>query len=69
MSDPDRVADLLLAFRDEGLHLTEMSVQQPTLDEVFLALTGKGIPDADAEAHDPGAAEAPAETTHAGVRA
>jgi ABC-2 type transport system ATP-binding protein len=69
MSDPDRVADLLLAFRDEGLHLTEMSVQQPTLDEVFLALTGKGIPDADAEAHDPGAAEAPAETTHEGVRA
>ena len=52
MSDPDRVTDLLVALRDEGLHLTEMSVQQPTLDEVFLALTGKGIPDEDAAAHE-----------------
>mgnify|MGYP001076255106 CR=1 FL=1 len=69
MSDPDRVADLLLAFRDEGLHLTEMSVQQPTLDEVFLALTGKGIPAEDGAAHEPGAAETPAAATPEGVRA
>ena len=69
MSDPDRVADLLLAFREERLHLTEMSVQQPTLDEVFLALTGKGNPADDAAAHDPGAAESAAEPTHEGVRA
>jgi ABC-2 type transport system ATP-binding protein len=40
MSDPDRVADLLVAFRAADLHLEELSVQQPTLDEVFLTLTG-----------------------------
>jgi ABC-2 type transport system ATP-binding protein len=51
MSDPDRVADLLVAFREAGLHLEELSVQQPTLDEVFLTLTGKGVPDDDAAAH------------------
>ncbi|MBD3750854.1 ATP-binding cassette domain-containing protein [Microbacterium schleiferi] len=52
MSDPDRVTVLLVAFRDEGVHLAEMSVQQPTLDEVFLTLTGKGIPDDDLAAHE-----------------
>jgi ABC-2 type transport system ATP-binding protein len=51
MSDPDRVADLLVAFRESGLHLEELSVQQPTLDEVFLTLTGRGVPDDDAAAH------------------
>ena len=45
MSDPDRVADLLVAFREADLHLEELSVQQPTLDEVFLTLTGHGVED------------------------
>lgn len=40
MADPDRVADLLVALRNAGAHLSEVSVQKPTLDEVFLALTG-----------------------------
>lgn len=44
MSDPDRVTDLLVAFRSAGVHLSEFSVQQPTLDEVFLTLTGSGVP-------------------------
>lgn len=52
MSDPDRVTDLLIAFRAEGLHLAEFSVQQPTLDEVFLAITGEGVPADDAAAHE-----------------
>ena len=51
MSDPDRVTDLLLAFREGGVHLSEFSVQQPTLDEVFLTLTGTG-PSSDADAAD-----------------
>ncbi|MBW9120103.1 ATP-binding cassette domain-containing protein [Microbacterium trichothecenolyticum] len=51
MSDPDRVADLLVAFRESELHLDELSVQQPTLDEVFLTLTGKGVPEDDEAAH------------------
>ena len=41
MSDPDKVTDLLLALRGAGIHLTEVSVQKPTLDEVFLTITGK----------------------------
>ncbi len=40
MADPDKVTDLLLALRKENIGLTEVSVQKPTLDEVFLALTG-----------------------------
>ncbi|TCL86276.1 ABC-2 type transport system ATP-binding protein [Curtobacterium sp. PhB142] len=40
MSDPDRVTDLLVSFREAGITLAEMSVQKPTLDEVFLTITG-----------------------------
>ena len=47
MSDPDQVTDLLVAFREAGVHLSEFSVQQPTLDEVFLTLTGSGVPSDD----------------------
>ncbi len=52
MSDPDRVTDLLVAFREAGVHLSEFSVQQPTLDEVFLTLTGSGVPSDDNPASD-----------------
>jgi ABC-2 type transport system ATP-binding protein len=40
MANPDLIADLLVAFRDAGIRLAELSVQKPTLDEVFLILTG-----------------------------
>ncbi|WP_240794261.1 ATP-binding cassette domain-containing protein [Bacillus sp. BHET2] len=33
------VTDLLIAFRDSGIELAEMSVQKPSLDEVFLTIT------------------------------
>ncbi|GAA3342018.1 daunorubicin resistance protein DrrA family ABC transporter ATP-binding protein [Curtobacterium pusillum] len=49
MSDPDGVTDLLVSFREAGISLAEMSVQKPTLDEVFLTITGKPV---DAEAAD-----------------
>ena len=52
MSDPDQVTDLLVAFRAAGVHLSEFSVQQPTLDEVFLTLTGTGVPADDIAAHE-----------------
>lgn len=42
MSDPDKVTDLLVALRNAKIHLATVSVQDPTLDEVFLALTGDG---------------------------
>lgn len=40
ISNPERVTDLLLALREVDIHLAEVSVKEPTLDEVFLALTG-----------------------------
>jgi ABC-2 type transport system ATP-binding protein len=42
MKNPDQVTELLMALRREGIVLSEISVQKPTLDEVFLTLTGKG---------------------------
>jgi ABC-2 type transport system ATP-binding protein len=42
MSDADKVTDLLIALRAAGIHLSEISVQKPTLDEVFLTITGRG---------------------------
>jgi len=45
MADADRVAELLITLRDEGIHLDEMSVQKPTLDEVFLTITGHDAAD------------------------
>ncbi|THF84649.1 ATP-binding cassette domain-containing protein [Cohnella fermenti] len=48
MDDADRVTDLLIALREAGIHLTEMSVQKPTLDEVFLTITGHGVPEDEA---------------------
>jgi ABC-2 type transport system ATP-binding protein len=45
MADPDRVTDLLLALRQSGITLDEISVQKPTLDEVFLTLTGHDAAD------------------------
>ncbi|MCQ6560535.1 ATP-binding cassette domain-containing protein [Paenibacillus mendelii] len=45
MADADRVTDLLIALRAAGIHLAEISVQKPTLDEVFLTITGHGVED------------------------
>jgi len=41
MADANRVADLLITLRESGIGVTELSVQKPTLDEVFLTITGK----------------------------
>jgi ABC-2 type transport system ATP-binding protein len=43
MGNADAVTDLLIALREAGIPLSEMSVQKPTLDEVFLSLTGRGV--------------------------
>ncbi|WP_217177666.1 ATP-binding cassette domain-containing protein [Streptomyces sp. AC495_CC817] len=51
MADANRVADLLITLRESGIGIAELSVQKPTLDEVFLTITGtSATPDAaDAE--------------------
>lgn len=40
VSDPSRIADLLVALKENDVDIVEFSMQKPTLDEVFLALTG-----------------------------
>ncbi|KHK99625.1 ABC transporter [Microbacterium mangrovi] len=45
MADADRVTDLLMTLREAGIRLSEMSVQKPTLDEVFLTITGHDAAD------------------------
>jgi ABC-2 type transport system ATP-binding protein len=42
MADPELVTDLLVSLREARIHLATVSMQEPTLDEVFLALTGDG---------------------------
>jgi len=40
MGNSDKVTDVLVALRKAGITLDGMSLQDPTLDEVFFALTG-----------------------------
>ena len=54
----DRAADVLIGFRQSGVAITSVNVDQPTLDEVFFAITGHG---AEAEGHADPAVTAPAD--------
>ncbi len=49
VADPDLVADLMLRLRAEGVGIDEIGVQRPSLDEVFLTLTGRAAEDDDTE--------------------
>jgi ABC-2 type transport system ATP-binding protein len=40
LPDANRAADVLIGLREQELLITSASVQKPTLDEVFMALTG-----------------------------
>ncbi len=40
LPDANKAADVLIALRESGISITSAAVQQPSLDEVFLALTG-----------------------------
>ncbi len=40
LDDPGAVTDLLVLLRERGLGVDELSMQKPSLDEVFLTLTG-----------------------------
>jgi ABC-2 type transport system ATP-binding protein len=48
--DVDQVADALTALRKARIGVSEFSVGSPSLDEVFLALTGRPAEDAATEA-------------------
>ncbi len=43
----DRAGDVLIALRESGVAIAGVSVAKPTLDEVFLAITGHPTSDAD----------------------
>ncbi|TDC48502.1 ATP-binding cassette domain-containing protein [Jiangella ureilytica] len=45
VADPDAVADLMIRLRAEGVGIDEIGVQRPSLDEVFLTLTGHAADD------------------------
>ncbi len=60
----DRVADVLIGLRQAGVHVASVGVDKPTLDEVFLALTGHDTGEserADTTESEPMRAEAPQE--------
>ncbi|NUT45416.1 MAG: DUF4162 domain-containing protein, partial [Thermoactinospora sp.] len=40
LDQADQAADVLIALRTAGVSITSVSVAKPSLDEVFLALTG-----------------------------
>ncbi|WP_242833859.1 daunorubicin ABC transporter ATP-binding protein [Desulfosporosinus sp. OT] len=42
MVNTDKLTDVLTTLKDAGIALSGVSILQPTLDEVFFALTGKG---------------------------
>ena len=56
----DGAADVLIGFRQAGVAITSVSVAKPTLDEVFLAITGHGTgQDDDAPDDDQGQPKPP----------
>ncbi len=50
VSDPDLVARALVDLSHAGIKVTNFALGQPSLDEVFLALTGRTAQEAEAEA-------------------
>ena len=52
VSDPERVAQALAELSRSGIAVTDFALGQPSLDEVFLALTGHPTEDDDATEED-----------------
>jgi ABC-2 type transport system ATP-binding protein len=45
----EQAVDVLVALREQGIGIESLTVQKPSLDEVFLALTGHGTDESDAK--------------------
>jgi ABC-2 type transport system ATP-binding protein len=54
LTNADQAAEVLIALRQTGVSIASLTVQKPTLDEVFLALTGHGAEDQVRTKDDPG---------------
>ncbi|MGZ4452393.1 MAG: ATP-binding cassette domain-containing protein [Nocardioides sp.] len=52
LPDADRAADVLIGLRQASLSIATATVRQPTLDEVFMALTGHGAEQSDSPETD-----------------
>jgi ABC-2 type transport system ATP-binding protein len=52
LGDANQAADVLIALRQSGLSIASATVQKPTLDEVFMAITGHAADDAEEPATD-----------------
>ena len=52
VSDPERVAHALAELSRSGIPLIDFALGQPSLDEVFLALTGHPAENEDATEED-----------------
>jgi ABC-2 type transport system ATP-binding protein len=52
LTDANQAADVLIALRQSGLSIASATVQKPTLDEVFMAITGHGAEDEVSDHHD-----------------
>ena len=48
--DPDQATETLAALSAEGVQIADFALGQPSLDEVFLALTGRPADEAPDEA-------------------
>jgi ABC-2 type transport system ATP-binding protein len=60
MPDASRVGDALAALSSAGVAVTEVSLGQPSLDEVFFALTGRPAEAENAGGNGYGKQEVPA---------
>ena len=60
LSDANQAADVLIALRTHHLDIASAAVEQPSLDDVFMALTGRprDNPAAETESAEPGSARA-----------
>jgi ABC-2 type transport system ATP-binding protein len=52
LSDPRVVTDVLVRLRDRGIPVAQLSVQKPSLDEVFLTITGHAVEESETPAND-----------------
>ena len=53
LTDANQAAEVLIGLRQSGISIASVTVQKPTLDEVFLALTGHGAEDSHSDDADP----------------
>ncbi len=60
VSDPGVVPAALVRVRDHGVAISEFSLGQPSLDEVFLALTGEHVADVEPDESEHNRGEVPA---------